>query len=63
MSNNLRSQKIADILNDSEKMIKIIQSGVNQALLQHKRMGNPICIWQNGKVVWIPPEKISVQNK
>jgi len=63
MTNNSRSKKIADILNDSDKMTKIIQAGVNHALIQHKRMGNPICEWRNGKVVWIPPEEIPVQTK
>ena len=63
MNNNARSQQIADILNDSDKMTKIIQTGVNHALLQHKRMGNPICEWRDGHVVWIPPEKIPVQGK
>lgn len=60
MTDNSRSKQIADIFNDSNKMSKIMQSGVNQALLQHKRMGNPICVWRDGKVVWIPPEPIPV---
>ena len=63
MTNNTRSKQIADILNDSDKMTKIIRAGVNTALLQHKRMGNPICEWRNGKVVWIPPAEIQVQTK
>ena len=63
MSDSLRSKKIDDILSDSDKMTKIIQAGVNRALLQHKRMGNPICEWRNGRVVWIQPEKISIQSK
>ena len=63
MNDNSRSKQIADILNDSDKMTKIIQAGVNHALLQHKRMGNPICEWRDGRVVWISPEKIQVQTK
>ena len=63
MTNNTRSKQIADILNDSDKMTKIIQTGVNHALLQHKRMGNPICECRNGKVVWIRHEEIPVRTK
>lgn len=63
MIDNSRSKQIDDIFNDSDKMTKIIQAGVNHALLQHKRMGNPICEWRDGHVVWIPPEKIPVQNE
>lgn len=63
MTSNSRAKQIDDILNDSGRMTKIIQAGVNRALLQHKRMGNPICEWRDGHVVWIPPEKIQVQIK
>ena len=63
MTDKKRSKQIFDILNDSDKMTKIIQAGVNRALLQHKRMGNPICEWRDGRVVWIPAEKIQVQTK
>lgn len=34
------------------------RQAVRDALLFHKRMGNPICIWRDGRVVWIPPEEI-----
>jgi len=29
-------------------------------LAEHKRQGNPIAVWRNGKAVWIPPEEIVV---
>ena len=35
---------------------------VRDALLQHKRAGNPVPIWENGQVVWIPPEEIDVDS-
>ncbi len=63
MTTKTRYKQIDDILNDSEKMTKIIQAGVNRALLHHKRIGNPVCEWRNGHVVWIPAEKISVPDK
>ena len=63
MTDKKRSKQIADIFKDSDKMTKIIQAGVNRALLQHKLMGNPICIWQDGRVVWIQPENIQTQTK
>ena len=33
---------------------------VKQALLAHKRAGNPIAEWRDGKVVLIQPEDITV---
>ena len=39
---------------------KILQRAVNHAVLTHKRLGNPIATWKDGKVVIIPPEEIFV---
>lgn len=36
----------------------VLQKGVDQALLIHKRLGNPIATWKDGKVVIVPPEEI-----
>ena len=39
---------------------KILQRAVNHALLMHKRLGNPIAIWKDGKVVIVPPDEIEI---
>jgi len=39
---------------------RALQRAVRQALLMHKRIGNPIAIWRDGKVVIIPPEEIVI---
>lgn len=57
---HLMNDNIAKILNDPEKVTKIIQSGINNALLKHKQAGNQVCEWRDNKVVWIPPEKIVI---
>lgn len=41
---------------------RAMQRAVRKALLVHKKLGNPIAAWENGKVVWIPPEKIEVED-
>ncbi|GEM_PF-1453427 len=58
MENHKNEDKIERILNDPKKMEKIIQSGINSALRKHQQAGNPICVSENGKVVWIEPENI-----
>ncbi len=35
-----------------------INEAVREALLDHQRAGNPVAVWQNGKVVIVPPSKI-----
>ena len=39
---------------------EVFQQAVNDALRMHKRLGNPIAAWRDGKVVIIPPEDIIV---
>ena len=39
---------------------KVFQRAVNDALRMHKRMGNPIAAWKDGKVIIIPPEEIVI---
>ncbi|MBX3276453.1 MAG: hypothetical protein KF868_00490 [Acidobacteria bacterium] len=33
---------------------------VQQALLQHKRAGNPVAASENGRIIWIAPEQIQI---
>jgi hypothetical protein len=37
-----------------------VQAGIDLALEEHRRMGRSIVVWQDGKVVTIPPEDIPV---
>ena len=39
---------------------RVLQRAVNHALLMHKRLGNPIATWKDGKVVIVPPEEIVI---
>ena len=39
---------------------KVFQRAVNDALRMHKRLGNPIAAWRDGRVVIIAPEDINV---
>jgi hypothetical protein len=47
--------------------IKLIEDAlaraVREALLRHKRAGNPIAAWRDGQVVWIAPEDIPVEEE
>ncbi len=45
---------------DGREIDAALAKAVRDALLQHKRAGNPIAIWREGQVVWIPPEEIEV---
>jgi hypothetical protein len=41
----------------------ILREAGRQARILHKKLGNPIASWQDGKVVMIPPEEIPVEDE
>jgi hypothetical protein len=47
---------------DTEALDAAVQRAVRKALLVHKKLGNPVAAWKDGKVVWIPPEEIEVED-
>jgi hypothetical protein len=53
--------EISKVFHDPTKITKDLQIGIQAALLKHKQAGNPICEWQDNKVVWIAPEKINIK--
>lgn len=55
--------KISEIFEDKEKITKALSKAVKEALLQHKRAGNPVASWKDGKIVWIQPEDIPIEDK
>jgi hypothetical protein len=45
---------------DREGITRALTKAVRQALLQHKRAGNPVATWKEGKVVWIEADEIEI---
>jgi hypothetical protein len=41
-----------------EEIREVFRRAVQQAVLEHKRAGNPIAVSENGEVIWIEPEQI-----
>ncbi|WP_367606732.1 hypothetical protein [Legionella sp. W05-934-2] len=54
------NDSISKILNNPSKVTKIIQSGIQDALLKHKQAGNRICELRDNKIVWISAEQIVI---
>ncbi len=63
MVNKGVKDKISEIFEDKEKITKALSKGVNEALLQHKKAGNPVASMKDGKVVLIQPEDIVVDDQ
>ena len=50
------------LVNQADEIERIFRKAVRHELWIHKRLGNPIATWKDGKVVIIPPEEISVDD-
>lgn len=46
------------LFENAEKIEKILQFAVRQAVILHKQAGNPIAVWKDGKAVLIAPDEI-----
>jgi hypothetical protein len=57
-----RPKSIKELLLNTKIVEEALWRGVQHALLEHKRAGNPIAVWQDGRVVIIPPEEIPVED-
>lgn len=48
-------------IDDVPRILHAMKQGVRKALARHRASGNPIAIWRDGRVVWIPAEEIPVE--
>ncbi|HKG14799.1 MAG TPA: hypothetical protein VKB12_15840 [Pyrinomonadaceae bacterium] len=44
-----------------EPVVAALRRAVRSALLEHKRAGNPVASWKDGRVVITPAEEIQVE--
>jgi hypothetical protein len=40
-----------------------IAKATSAAVLEHKRLGNPIALWQNGRVTIVQPDDIVIEEQ
>ncbi len=53
-----REKLIEELFEESIPIEEALREAVQKALSRHKKLGNPIAVWEDSKVVWIPPEEI-----
>ncbi len=56
-------KNIDEYFHNGREIDEAMQEAVKKALLQHKKAGNPVVSWEDGKIVWIQPEDIPVEGK
>ncbi len=50
---NQKAEKIRQILADEKQITAALQRAVREAVQAHRRAGNPIATWKDGKAVLI----------
>lgn len=55
--------EIEEILEDTTLIEKTLRRAVREALMHHKRAGNPVVIWKEGRVEWIAPEDLKIMEE
>jgi hypothetical protein len=53
-------KSITQLFAEGTEIDEALSRAVQDALWRHKQLGNPVAVWRDGKVVWVPPEEISV---
>ncbi len=48
----------AERVEDLPRILAALTSAVQEALARHKRAGHSVAVWQDGRVVLVPPEEI-----
>jgi hypothetical protein len=46
------------VIADVPRILQAMREAVREALLRHKKLGNPVAVWRDGRVVWLSPEEI-----
>jgi hypothetical protein len=52
-----------EFLAEVEAVEAAVQQAVQEALRMHKRAGNPVAGWKDGRVVWVLAEQIDVEDE
>lgn len=56
-----REAHVAALIAEAEAVEAAVQEAVREALLAHKRAGNPVFGRLNGRVGWVPPDEIPAE--
>lgn len=59
--NDASPPDIDALFDDGEAIDAALKQAVRDAVLRHKRLGQPIVEWRDGRAVLVPPEEIVIE--
>ncbi len=57
------SNDIAARFTDDQAVESALNRAVREAVLRHKKLGESVAVWRDGRVVFVPPEEIVVDEE
>jgi hypothetical protein len=54
---------IDELFEDGHAIDEALRLAARDARRLHKALGNPMATWRDGRVVWVPPEDIEVDDE
>jgi hypothetical protein len=60
---NRSNSRLQELATQAKAVERAIQESVREALLAHKRAGQAVAGWRDGRVVWVPPEEIPIDDE
>lgn len=55
-------RSIEELLADRPLIDAALKRAARDAILRHKKLGNPIAVWENEQLVWLQPHEITVDD-
>ena len=55
---DLKHERLEQMRAENARIQEALDQAVREAVLEHARMGRPVCESRDGQVVWITPEEI-----
>ena len=52
----------AERVRDLDRIERALRAAVRDALQRHKRDGDPVAVWREGRVVWLSPDQIPISD-
>jgi hypothetical protein len=59
----MQNKSIPDLIRNDDLIQHALTKAVQETVRTHKLLGRPIVVWRDGKVVWVPPEEIELDEE
>lgn len=58
----MANKNITNVFEEGTAIDEAVSEAVRKAVLRHKKLGNPIATLRDGKVIWLQPEEIKLED-